>query len=117
MSHNELKELSISAYGHRHKLLRAAKMQVQGPQSTIIQGESLFGSFLIDLHISGFQPNVVLSDLNTDSAEYRSVFDEMQQTIRDHKDGGAAGGIFKSYQVVKIQKVKNQKLWIRYERR
>ena len=39
MSHNELKELSISAYGHRHKLLRAAKLQVQGPQSTIIQGK------------------------------------------------------------------------------
>ena len=39
MSHNELKELSISAYGHRHKLLRAAKLQVQGPQQTIIQGK------------------------------------------------------------------------------
>ena len=38
MSHIELKELSISAYGHRHKLLRAAKLQVQGPQQTIIQG-------------------------------------------------------------------------------
>ena len=50
MSHNELKELSISAYGHRHKLLRAAKLQVQGPQSTIIQGKNWLGlSFLIDL--------------------------------------------------------------------
>jgi len=39
MSHTELKELSISAYGHRHKLLRAAKLQVQGPQQTIIQGK------------------------------------------------------------------------------
>ena len=38
MSHIELKELSISAYGHRHKLLRAAKLQVQGPQQIIIQG-------------------------------------------------------------------------------
>ena len=75
-------------------------------------------SVVLYLFIStGFQPNVVLSDLSADSAEYRSVFDEMQQTIRDHKDGGAAGGIFKSYQIVKIQKVKNQKLWIRYERR
>ena len=60
---------------------------------------------------------MALSDLCPESAEFRSVFDEMQQTIRDHKDGGAAGGIFKSYQIVKIQKVKNQKLWLRYERR
>ena len=42
MSHTELKELSISAYGHRHKLLRAAKLQVQGPQQTIIQGKFYF---------------------------------------------------------------------------
>ena len=67
--------------------------------------------------ILGFTPHVALSDLCPESAEFRSVFDEMQQTIRDHKDGGAAGGIFKSYQIVKIQKVKNQKLWLRYERR
>ena len=60
---------------------------------------------------------MVLSDLAQESAEYRSVFDERQQTIRDHKDGGAAGGIFKSYTIHKIQKIKNQKLWIRYERR
>ena len=38
MSHTELKELSISAYGHRHKMLRAAKLEVQGPQETIMQG-------------------------------------------------------------------------------
>ena len=68
-------------------------------------------------NILGFTPHVALSDLCPESAEFRSVFDEMQQTIRDHKDGGAAGGIFKSYQIVKIQKVKNQKLWLRYERR
>ena len=63
------------------------------------------------------QPNVVLLDLSDDSPEYQSVFEEMQQTIREHKDGGAAGGIFKNYNVVKIQKVKNTKLWQRYERR
>ena len=117
MSHIELKELSISAYGHRHKLLRAAKLQVQGPQQTIIQGINKVNALVCIELLLGFQPNVVLSDLSSESGEYRSVFDEMQQTIRDHKDGGAAGGIFKSYQILKIQKVKNQKLWIRYERR
>lgn len=59
----------------------------------------------------------MLQDLSDDSPEYQSVFDEMQQTIREHKDGGAAGGIFKAYSVIKIQKVKNTKLWQRYERR
>ena len=123
MSHTELKELSISAYGHRHKLLRAAKLQVQGPQQTIIQGKlrlETSAQQTIQCYLNsilGFTPHVALSDLCPESAEFRSVFDEMQQTIRDHKDGGAAGGIFKSYQIVKIQKVKNQKLWLRYERR
>ena len=60
---------------------------------------------------------VTLVDLGPDHAEYRSVYEEMQQTIREHKDGGVAGGIFKSYVVIKIQKVKNTKLWQKYERR
>ena len=76
MSHTELKELSISAYGHRHKLLRAAKLQVQGPQQTIIQGEltippmnrrhhfSLnllfsYTQFLVTLYINVFQTKIM----------------------------------------------------------
>ena len=60
---------------------------------------------------------MLLSDLSEESPEYQSVYDEMQQTIREQKDGGAAGGIFKTYKVLKVQKVKNSKLWARYERR
>ncbi|GLD63223.1 tankyrase-2-like protein [Lates japonicus] len=41
----------------------------------------------------------------------------MQSTIREHRDGGHAGGVFNRYNLVKIQKVCNKKLWERYTHR
>ena len=38
ISHDELKNLGIKAYGHRHRLLRAVRKQCSGPDSSIIQG-------------------------------------------------------------------------------
>ena len=38
MTHAELKELGIKAYGHRHRLLRAARRHLSGPQRSMIQG-------------------------------------------------------------------------------
>jgi len=102
ISHDELKNLDIKAYGHRHRLLRAVRKQCSGPDSSIIQGN---------------QPVVSLQDLDEEMAEYKSVFDEMQQTIREHKDFGAAGGIYRDFNICSIQKVKNPRLWVRYERR
>jgi len=29
-------------------------------------------------------------------------FSQMQRTIREHKDKGVAGGVFKSYEIVKV---------------
>jgi len=38
----------------------------------------------------------------------------MQSTIREHRDGGNAGGIFNRYNVIRIQKVVNKKLRERF---
>ena len=38
----------------------------------------------------------------------------MQSTIREHRDNGQAGGIFSRYNIIKIQKVRNKKMWERY---
>ena len=82
-----------------------------------------YSRYLINKDIRRFQPNlanqpvVTLQDLDEEMAEYQSVYDEMQQTIREHKDFGAAGGIYQSFKICSIQKVKNPRLWIRYERR
>ena len=42
-------------------------------------------------------------DLTPDDKEYVSIVDEMQGTIREHRDGGAAGGIFKTYNILKVK--------------
>ncbi len=42
------------------------------------------------------------------------LYQQMQSTIREHRDNGQAGGIFSRYNIIKIQKVRNKKMWERY---
>ena len=48
-----------------------------------------------------------------DDPEFSAVEEEMQSTIREHRDQGHAGGLFSRYKIVKIQKIRNVKLWER----
>jgi tankyrase len=58
-----------------------------------------------------------LVDIGREDAEFTAVAEEMQSTIREHRDQGHAGGIFLRYHVIKIQKIRNIKLWERYSHR
>ncbi|XP_065175426.1 poly [ADP-ribose] polymerase tankyrase-like [Sycon ciliatum] len=60
-------------------------------------------------HTSGTQ----LMDLSRQDKDYVSVVEEMQTTIREHRDQ-AVGGLFSSYDIVKVQRVYNKRLWERY---
>uniref|UniRef100_A0AAQ5ZXV6 Poly [ADP-ribose] polymerase n=1 Tax=Amphiprion ocellaris TaxID=80972 RepID=A0AAQ5ZXV6_AMPOC len=84
------------------------------------------GLCLTDVHFSGANPyltfhcanqGTILIDLAPDDKEYQSVEEEMQSTIREHRDGGNAGGVFSRYNIIKIQKVVNKKLRERYTHR
>ncbi|XP_053094594.1 poly [ADP-ribose] polymerase tankyrase-2-like isoform X3 [Pangasianodon hypophthalmus] len=106
MGHKELKEIGINAYGHRHKIIKGVERFITGPQS-------LNPYLTLNTANSG----TILIDLASDDKEFQSVEEEMQSTIREHRDGGHAGGVFNRYNIVKIQKVCNKKLWERYTHR
>uniref|UniRef100_A0A3B4Y1S1 Poly [ADP-ribose] polymerase n=1 Tax=Seriola lalandi dorsalis TaxID=1841481 RepID=A0A3B4Y1S1_SERLL len=106
MGHRELKEIGINAYGHRHKIIKGVERLISGPQS-------LNPYLTLNTANSG----TILIDLAVDDKEFQSVEEEMQSTIREHRDGGHAGGVFNRYNLVKIQKVCNKKLWERYTHR
>ncbi|XP_051959075.1 poly [ADP-ribose] polymerase tankyrase-2-like isoform X2 [Xyrauchen texanus] len=106
MGHKELKEIGINAYGHRHKIIKGVERLISGPQS--------LNTYLT---LNATNSGTVLIDLSTDDKEFQSVEEEMQSTIREHRDGGHAGGFFNRYNIVKIQKVCNKKLWERYTHR
>ncbi|KAK2865973.1 hypothetical protein Q7C36_002029 [Tachysurus vachellii] len=106
MGHKELKEIGINAYGHRHKIIKGVERFISGPQS-------LNPYLTLNTANSG----TVLIDLALDDKEFQTVEEEMQSTIREHRDGGHAGGVFNRYNIVKIQKVCNKKLWERYTHR
>ncbi|XP_040053028.2 poly [ADP-ribose] polymerase tankyrase-1 isoform X2 [Gasterosteus aculeatus] len=106
MGHEELKEIGINAYGHRHKLIKGIERLLGGQQ-----GANPYLTF----HCSS--QGTVLIDLATDDKEFQSVEEELQSTIREHRDGGNAGGVFSRYNIIKIQKVVNKKLRERYSHR
>ncbi|XP_068161838.1 poly [ADP-ribose] polymerase tankyrase-2-like isoform X2 [Antennarius striatus] len=104
MGHRELKEIGVSAYGHRHKIIKGVERLVSGPPS-------------LNPYLNTTNSGTILMDLAADDKEFLSVEEEMQCTIREHRDGGHAGGVFSGYTLVKIQKVCNKKLWERYTHR
>jgi tankyrase len=91
MTHDDLKGIGVLAYGHRHLLLKG-----------------------IDKWRTTMGGGTMLIELPREDREFLAVEEEMQATIRNHRDMGHAGGIFSRYTVVKIQKVRNPKLWERY---
>ncbi|KAM4808667.1 poly [ADP-ribose] polymerase tankyrase-1 isoform 2-T2 [Rhinophrynus dorsalis] len=103
MGHEELKEIGINAYGHRHKLIKGVERLLGGQQGT--------NPYLTFHCVS---QGTVLLDLASDDKEYQSVEEEMQNSIREHRDGGNAGGVFNRYNVIRIQKVVNKKLRERF---
>ncbi|XP_050690454.1 poly [ADP-ribose] polymerase tankyrase-2-like isoform X1 [Eriocheir sinensis] len=111
MGHEELKTIGINAYGHRHKLLK-------GVEKLLIQHNGLVSSGCGSNNSgSGSSQGTLLLDLCREDREFIAVEEEMQATIREHRDNGHAGGIFAKYNVVKIQKIRNKRLWERYSHR
>ncbi|XP_789260.4 poly [ADP-ribose] polymerase tankyrase-2 [Strongylocentrotus purpuratus] len=105
MGHEELKEIGINAFGHRHKIIKGLERLISGQ-----------GTPSLHLSIHNNQGSNLI-DMLPEAKEYQSVADEMQSTIREHRDNGQAGGIFNRYNIIKIEKVRNKKLWERYEHR
>ncbi|GFR86628.1 poly [ADP-ribose] polymerase [Elysia marginata] len=101
MGHDELKEVGINAYGHRHKILKGM--------------EKLIASKGVQNVVGALTQGTVLIDLMADDPEFVSVKDQMLSTLRDHKDN--VGGVFNSYNILKIQKIRNKRLLDRYSHR
>ncbi|XP_077966089.1 poly [ADP-ribose] polymerase tankyrase-2-like [Styela clava] len=114
MGHSELKEIGITAYGHRHKILKAVERLALHCADGAVDSHN--GNPILP-HTRVSHSGSVLIELARDDKEYQSVHEEMISTIREHRDGGAAGGIFKTYNVIKVQKVQNKKLRDRYNHR
>lgn len=140
MGHEELKQIGVAAYGHRHKILKgvekllinsagaasasATPAVAQAPMSTTSSSSSSSSvppqlqPFLNSPGGGGAPPlstsTTYMIQLAPEDREYRAVEDEMQMTIRQHKDGGTSGGAFSRYRIIRIQKLINLKLWQRY---
>ncbi|XP_024083143.1 tankyrase isoform X2 [Cimex lectularius] len=101
MGHEDLKQVGVTAYGYRHKIIKGIeKIQLNS-----------------DLSGPNWQQGTLLVDLLREDKEFIAVEDEMQNTIREHKDNGHSGGVFSRYNIIRVQKVQNRKLWEKYTHR
>ncbi|XP_072095407.1 poly [ADP-ribose] polymerase tankyrase-2 isoform X1 [Mobula birostris] len=145
MGHKELKEIGINAYGHRHKIIKGVERLIAGQQGNycgIKPSEHLIPASMLHkwdclqyvplyrvwhlktslginpyLTLNTSSSGTILIDLLPEDKEFQSVEEEMQSTVREHRDGGHAGGIFNKYNFLKIQRVCNKRLWERYTHR
>ena len=95
MGHEDLKQIGITAFGHRHKLIKGIEKLVSGNAPVLWQPPP-----------SSSGQGTVLVDISSEDPEWTAVEEEMQSTIREHRDQGHAGGIFANYRVYKIQKIR-----------
>ena len=80
MGHEDLKQIGITAYGHRHKLIKGLEKLVSGNAPVIWQPPPSTSS-----------QSTVLIDIAKEDPEFTAVEEEMQSTIREHRDQGHAG--------------------------
>lgn len=88
MGHEDLKQIGISAYGFRHKLIKGIERFMLSCGSSWTTPSN---------------PGTLLVDLLGDDKEFIAVEEEMQNTIREHRDNGHAGGIFSRYNIVRVR--------------
>lgn len=108
MGHEELKQIGVQAYGHRHKLLKAVEklllhtatmQQKQAPGNNLTSFHKMYLDASLQSVLSENQyqnltnSQTVLIDLHPSDRLYELVEEEMQSSIREHKDGNA-GGVF-----------------------
>lgn len=94
MGHEDLKQIGITAYGFRHKLIKGMERLIAN-----------CGGFWT----TPTNPGTLLVDLLTDDKEYVAVEDEMQNSIREHRDNGHAGGVFSRYNIVRVSDLRQYK--------
>lgn len=88
MGHEDLKQVGVSAYGYRHKLIKGMEKLLNTTAGTPWQPT--------------ITPGTLLVDLLAEDKEFLAVEEEMQSTIRQHRDNGHSGGIFSRYNIVRV---------------
>ena len=88
MGHEDLKQIGVSAYGYRHKLIKGMEKLLNSVAGSICQPSA--------------NPGTLLVDLLAEDKEFLAVEEEMQSTIREHRDNGISGGIFSRYNIVRV---------------
>ena len=113
MGHEDLKQVGVSAYGFRHKILKGIaqlRATTGNFSNKTIQNSKKKNSLENILLVKGLgqspNPGTLLVDLLPDDKEFLAVEEEMQATIREHRDNGQSGGFFNRYNIMRVSSKK-----------
>lgn len=122
MEHTHLMELGVTAYGHRHRLIKAAQQYMQKLQAGTLTSTvaapvaPVAGGTLIqypsDWTLPPNAPPLTLVQLAVDDPTRMQIEHHAQSTIRKHR--GDAGGTFDTYRILNVTRIQNKRLWERY---
>lgn len=107
MNGDDLQSIGITAFGVRHRLLKRVRELVQGNNE----------EYSVGVTTTKPTQGTQLIELSSDDKEFIDTADLMQSTICEHRDDGKAGGVFDSYEILKIERIVNTKVWERYKYR
>lgn len=78
MGHEELKQVGITAYGHRHRLIKGIEKLLTGPgKLATCYWLSLNLNFVLDAATCCPSGGTVLAELSPEDQEYRAVEEEV----------------------------------------
>ncbi|CDW57235.1 tankyrase 1 [Trichuris trichiura] len=126
MSQEDLIAIGLTSYGVRHRLMRSIeKLTIGQPVGCTMPGfppcsSGFVGTMLVPLAKDHIEFMAVEDEVIIDFFKNKNPINSlrhMQSTIVQHQSAVCAGGLFDKYNVVKVDKVFNRRLWERYIRR
>lgn len=113
MTHEDLKNAGVLAFGHRHKIIKKIEKLFGVNNNNSNNSGSICSTPTLQQQQQQQQVKTILIDLLETEKEFMEVEDMMQASIRGHKDN--CGGVYSRFRVMRIQKIKNDKMANRYE--
>jgi tankyrase len=116
MNSEDLQSIGIKAFGIRHRLLKKIKELTHSSSDGNIEF-LIIRVFTACSDVVPPQPpqGTQLIELSTDNKDFIDTADLMQKTVCEHD--GSSGGVFDSYDIHRIERIVNTKVWERYKYR
>ena len=119
MDHSSLEKIGIETYGDRHLIISNCQDYLDNTKNGLDKVTRLYNRLPKDCVIN-YSSSTKLYRLPSSDEDYKMVYRLLIQTIannRDHSQTAPYIAKYKTFEIFKIERVLNKKLWAKYTRR